>query len=136
MKSSGDGTRAANSDEIAAEHGVTTNARVIGPEQARPAGELPTLAERIARGEFTYPSALHRSRRPAGPTPRFVDEEGHILEPVGYMGKLSKVTPAKRAEPEAPFEPPSRHPTLAERIRGEGLAAQCKTKRRPDRSKA
>ena len=108
-------------------HTVSQKARAgIWPpkEQESTTRKPPTLAERI-REEGPPPiTAKPRPKLdPSKPRPRFVREEGHVLEPVGYMGKLSPVTPAKK--PDFDFVPPpeGERMTLADRVRADGLSA-------------
>lgn len=61
--------------------------------------------------------------------PRFIRREDHVLEPIGPIGKLSPRKPRRpRDADELPAPAPPAYPTLAERIRAEGLKPQLRGK--------
>lgn len=113
----------------------------ISPPKARKADDpLPTLAERNAQelaqlSRETQPrpkrTSETRARQTQGskPPPRFVHRDGHVLEPVGYLGKLSPVTQAQdptekilKDNMKEGLKKLLQAPTLADRVREVGVA--------------
>lgn len=122
----------------------------LGPRPALPEGRLPTLQERHeSEGRKRHMRAPRKAApavntsEPAPKRPRFVREDGHVLEPIKHdLGKPKPIFRAKR-KPQtvgSPLDPKELKrmmtggtpdmkprskgmPTLAERFQAEGIAA-------------